>query len=85
MDTEGKASRQTKGRKRESKIEMVEMKVSDMSVIDNKISALLIAEGYTVVEAKRLAGHGLLRKVNQMHFMRGDDQVTISISTQSVK
>ena len=49
------------------------MKKSHMTAIDRKIHALLIAEGYMVIETQHISGGGFNNdiNVNRMEYLRG--------------
>jgi len=72
---------------KEEKSIFTEMKESDLSDIDRKIHALLIAEGYRADGAKRFEGLSVnnYTDINQTEFRRGDRERVILITHKPQK
>jgi hypothetical protein len=74
MKAKEKTRRSAKSGERETKRLFPEMKLSDMTAIDRKITDLLIAEGYRVTGTQRIERSGSYNdlNVNRMELLRGE-------------
>jgi hypothetical protein len=61
-----------------------EMKATDKTAIDRKICALLIAEGYSVIDTQRIKG-GNNTNVNEMEYLRGERERVFLITHEPVQ
>ena len=81
MKAKEKTSRTAKSRVQETKKLFPEMKESDMTAIDRKIHALLIAEGYRVTNTERIDGMKInhFTDINRIEYRRGErERVVVS-------
>jgi hypothetical protein len=85
MSVKEKTRRPAKSR--ETKRLFPEMKAADMTAIDRKICALLIAEGYRVINTERIERSGFKKdvNVNEMEYLRGERERVFLITHEPVQ
>jgi hypothetical protein len=85
MKTKEKVHRPEKSRVQETIFS--EMKESDITAIDRKITDLLIAEGYRVTSTQRFEGIKLnnYTSVNRIEYRRGGERVLITTHEPQAK